>query len=483
MFKFFLYQLYLLQLDNYEVRRYMSVSTRKSGLRPGSMRKPLHWTAKLKVIFTASLILEAAAIVLAALLLRPLIGSHPLLAGLLALAAIVILIFGYCLFLSLAVLITWPIDYFLKRRVLRSASAKLRRLPNLKIIAIAGSYGKTTMKAAVAATLGGKYNVLATPDSINTPVGIARLILDKAGDGTDFLIAEMGEYYPGDIRELAEFLRPNYGIITGVTEAHLERFGNITSTINTIFELADYSPPQMPLLLNADDPHVEAHYAEHAGQHPLAWYGSANDRLTRYDSRNVTFDANRPGLSFQLVSGGTTPLSFNTAFLGRYILGIAVAALEVGAQFGINEEEASAAITRLQPVAHRLQPIAGDAGVLVIDDSYNGNPVGVEEAIKVLGNFAGRRKIYVTPGLVEAGAQARALHENIGRSLAGTADMVLLIRNSVTPHIYNGLIRAGFKPEQVKWFDSALQAHAALPDLLKKGDVVLFQNDWPDNYL
>jgi UDP-N-acetylmuramoyl-tripeptide--D-alanyl-D-alanine ligase len=483
LFKFITYQLYLLQLDNYEVRRYLAVALRKSRLRRSSVaRKPLVWTSKLKVVFTASLLLELAVLVIGLMLLYPYFPARPLFALLTAVVLLFILIFGYSLFLGAAVILTRPLDYFLKQRVLRAASRKLQALPKLKIIAVAGSYGKTTMKGVAGAVLAQRYNVLMTPDSINTPVGLARLILNRVDNSTDFLVAEMGEYYPGDIRELTEFLKPNLGIITGITEAHLERFGSKEAITKTIFELAVYSPPEMPLVLNADDQNIAANYKEYAGEHPLSWYSADNNPLSLYRIGDFRFDADRPGISFTLDREGKI-ISFDTSFLGRYILGTITAALIVGSRFGIEEEQAAIAAKNLLPVPHRLQPIQGEGGVLIIDDSYNGNPAGVEEAIKVLANFPGRRKIYLTPGLVEAGDQAQVIHEQIGHSLATTADMVLLIRNSVTPYIYNGLVKAGFPPAQVKWFESAAQAHGALPDLLKKGDVVLFQNDWPDNYL
>jgi UDP-N-acetylmuramoyl-tripeptide--D-alanyl-D-alanine ligase len=155
---------------------------------------------------------------------------------------------------------------------------------------------------------------------------------------------------------------------------------------------------------------------------------------------------------------------------------------------------------------------------LVIDDSYNGNSDGVAEAIKVLSRFKNRRKIYITPGLVEIGKSSADIHRGIGKLLAGVADVVILIKNSVTPWIVEGLSSSGVilrpqcnseaeesqtngkeilrrsdaltaqddavsKKPQIIWFNSALEAHAGLKDILKPGDVILFQNDWGDQYL
>jgi len=120
---------------------------------------------------------------------------------------------------------------------------------------------------------------------------------------------------------------------------------------------------------------------------------------------------------------------------------------------------------------------------LAIDDSYNANPDGIREAVKVLSRYQNRRKIYLTPGLVEVGTRACEIHLDLGRNLAKVADLVILIKNSATPRIAQGLKEAGFSEDKIIWFESALQAHGSLEKILKAGDVILFQNDWPDNYL
>jgi UDP-N-acetylmuramoyl-tripeptide--D-alanyl-D-alanine ligase len=119
----------------------------------------------------------------------------------------------------------------------------------------------------------------------------------------------------------------------------------------------------------------------------------------------------------------------------------------------------------------------------VIDDSYNGNPEGVKEAIKLLSQFKDHRKVYLTPGLVEMGHKAEEVHEKIGKQLAKNVDLVLLVRNSVTPFIEKGLMESGFAQDRIIWYATAQEAHSSLDKVLQKGDVILFQNDWGDQYL
>ena len=120
--------------------------------------------------------------------------------------------------------------------------------------------------------------------------------------------------------------------------------------------------------------------------------------------------------------------------------------------------------------------------VLIIDDSFNGNPAGVREAIETLAKFKNRRKIVLTPGLVEIGSETREVHENIGKQLAKVADKVLLIQNSVTDYILKGLQTAKFNHANIIVFPTTQEAHASLGQILQPNDVILFQNDWPDNY-
>jgi len=132
---------------------------------------------------------------------------------------------------------------------------------------------------------------------------------------------------------------------------------------------------------------------------------------------------------------------------------------------------------------HRLNMVSNKSGIVVIDDSYNGNPDGAREAIRVLGILDGKRKIYVTPGLVEMGKKNREVHEDIGKLLASVANMVILIKNSATDSIAEGLKMQGFPESDIMWFDTPLKAYNSLSNILKAGDTVLFQNDIPDNYL
>lgn len=475
--KTILLQIYLLQLENYDLRRYLRAVNRVSLLRPLVPRQKIVWTAKLLAVSGFGGVLAVfAAFAIAASFSQTWAGGAALLVVLIA------DVFVFSWFLVVADLLLRPLDYLVKSVLVARARAKLVRLGNLKIIGITGSYGKTSMKAVLAAILSEKFSVVQTPDSVNTPVGIARVILRQLRADTEIFIAEMGAYRRGDIAQLCGIAKPDIAVLTGINEAHLERFGILENTILGKFELLDQTRPGGTVLLNIADRYVRENYQAHLGGRTALFFGDDERQPDGYEIKHREFDEDGGGIGFELVLVGENLGRLQVPFLGEYILHTIAGASLLAKRLGVSAAQIRAGIGKLQSVAHRLQLVPSSKQFLIIDDSYNGNPAGVREAISVLGRFRSRRKLYLTPGLVEMGGKTRQVHQQIGRQLAGVADLVLLIRNSVTPFVADGLKQAGFPDDKLKWFASAAQAHGALPDLLLPGDVILFQNDWPDNY-
>ncbi|MBI2010931.1 MAG: UDP-N-acetylmuramoyl-tripeptide--D-alanyl-D-alanine ligase [Candidatus Colwellbacteria bacterium] len=469
-------QIYFLQLENYNVKRYLRLFPEKIWLPGFRPRQPIIWTDKLKLITFGSLFLQALTSGLLAFLIFPWPVSL-----FIFLILFILLSYFHFIFLSLWIL-SYPIDYFGKSQIIKKAEHKIWTLKNLKVIGITGSYGKTTMKEVLAAVLEEKFKVLKTPENINTPVGIGRLILSDLTEETDVFIVEMGAYERGDIKKLTDLVHPKISILTGINEAHLERFGSIENTIATKFELIDGTDPQGDVVLNADDKLVVENYKRHTQLRNVHFISSTNNPLCRHKVVDKKFLANGAGISFSLETHGKKMGPFKIPFLSEYIFGPVVAAVGVAHKLGLTPAEIKNGIAKIKPVPHRLNPIRNESGILVIDDSYNGNPDGAREAIKALARFKKERKIFVTPGLVEMGERTESVHKEIGQALAKVADLVILIRTEAARFIAQGLTEQGFKPDDIMWFESTEEAYSSLTNILKAGDVVLFQNDWPDNY-
>jgi UDP-N-acetylmuramoyl-tripeptide--D-alanyl-D-alanine ligase len=360
----------------------------------------------------------------------------------------------------------YPVDIFVKELMVILAKNKLKKLKNIKVIGVAGSYGKTGMKDLIATVLGEKYQVVKTPESFNTPVGIARTILNQVDDNTEILVIEMGEYYSGDIENICKIAPPQIGVITGINEAHLERLGSIDNSAKTIFEIAQNMKPDGILILNGKDKNVKDNYKKFILDQEVYFYSAKG---------KAEFNEDAPGFIYQKMF---------FPVLGQYNLDKIDGVIYIAKKLGLTDQEAQNGLKKIKTPAHRLQTVLNrEKNILVIDDSYNGNPDGVEEAIKTLSLFKNRRKIFVTPGLVEMGPKSEQVHQRIGKRLNDVVDIVILIKNSVTPGIEKGLLKAGFDKKNIRWFDSMMDAQNSLGSVLKSGDVVLFQNDWPDNYV
>lgn len=469
--RFIRHHLTLLQLEQYELGRYLRVaSARYAPLK--SPRQEAVWTMKMRVITGIATVL----VIVTAGISYALYGIA---GGAIALAACYALL---PLILALATLIVWPIDRIGKNMIIRKARKKIARFPNLKIIGITGSYGKTTMKEAVAAILKEKYEVLSSPASVNTPVGIARLIGEKLTEKTEIFVVEMGAYEQGDIREVCGITPPNIAMVTGINEAHLERFGSIERTKAAKFEIADCAKPGATLVLNADDKRVREEYGRHSAGKKVAFYSASKNPLAKYETANIGWSKDGLETSFELKDKDGVKYRLSVPLVGGYAPGTVAGAVEVAERCGMTEEEVARGAAMIRPIPHRLEPFMASGNVLVIDDSYNGNADGAREAMRVLARFPDRRKIYCTPGLVETGSATHAVHEGLGMQLAGIADIVILIENEATKSMRRGLEAGGFAKEMIMTFETGNAAHAALPGILRDGDVILFQNDWPDNY-
>jgi UDP-N-acetylmuramoyl-tripeptide--D-alanyl-D-alanine ligase len=460
--RFFYFHLLLLQLEEYDLGRFIKAVVNAKGVPPSrDFRKPLKFTLKIKLIEALSSLL----ILFVAFFVSNNFSYNPTKMIVLVFIFALGLYFSY-IFLIIINVLLYPIDVFIKELMISFTKNKIKKLTNLKVIGIAGSYGKTGMKDLIATVLAEKYEVVKTQDSINTPVGIARTILQVVNNTTEVLIIEMGEYYSGDIKNICSIVVPQIGVITGINESHFERLKSIDNSIRTIFEISQNMKQNGILLMNDKDKHIKNNYKKFVSDQEIYFYSAKG---------KIDFNEDAPGYIYQKLF---FPL------LGQFNLDKIDGIIYLAKKLKLSTQEIESGLKKARTPSHRLQPILNrEKNILVIDDSYNGNPDGVEEAIKTLSLFKKRRKIFITPGLVEMGNKSKEVHQRIGKRLNDVVDLVILVKNSVTPDIEDGLVRSGFDRKNILWFGSLMEAQNNLGSILKSGDVVLFQNDWPDNYV
>ncbi len=381
--------------------------------------------------------------------------------------------------LPVATLVVWPGQAIGAALLLRAARRKLRA-SNARVIGITGSYGKTSTKEFVSTLLAARYHVLKTPESYNTALGIARVLLRDLRPDHDYIVVELGTYGPGEIRRLCRLVRPHIGVLTAIGPQHLERFGSIERIAAAKYELIESLPADGVAVFNADDPRCRALAARTAGQVIRYSVQEPPGPDVHLAARRVEHGQRCASFTIQDDDGAAQPVT--VALLGLTNVSNVLAAAAVARLCGLSLAEIASAARDIEPVPHRLQPIDGAGGVLVIDDAYNSNPVGAAAALDVLAAVPGRRKVLVTPGMVELGERHEVEHEALGRRAAAVCDTVVLVGPAHTAPILAGLQTAAFPAERVVVVASLAEATARLATLLGPGDVVLFENDLPDTY-
>lgn len=365
-------------------------------------------------------------------------------------------------------LLLCPFEILNNKKYVRRAAEKIQTHGCLTKIGITGSFGKTSVKNILKCMLDKKYDVVMTDGNYNTPLGIA-LSAGKIDAYTNVFIAEMGARKTGDIKELVDMVKPEYGILTGITGQHLETFKTIENIISEKLVLLESLPDFGAGIVNRRT--VPENIVLPGN---VCFVGGEEDFVF---AENIVTGAF--GSRFTLSADGKK-YDAETRLLGEHNIQNIVTAAGMALKLGIRPEDIVRAIKCLKSIPHRLELI-NNGKINVIDDTYNSNPVGAAEALKVLSSFEGK-KIAVTPGMVELGKNEREENFALGRKMAAVCDIVLLIGGSRTEDLKAGLLGGGFPEENILHFESLTAAERFFPDLFSAGDTVLFLNDLPDEY-
>ena len=373
----------------------------------------------------------------------------------------------------LAYFITWPLEKIISDSYIKRAKKKLASFKNLTVIGITGSYGKTSVKNILTTILSEKFNVCPTPASYNTPLGQAKTILSNLNGNHEIFIAEMGAKQQGDIKELCEMVHPNIGIITGVGNQHLLTFGSVENIIKTKSELAEFIANNSgKIFINTD-----GEYAKKLAEN------FADATLVSIDNSPFVISdevVSKDGISFN-ISLGKEKQKCKTILLGKHNLSNIILACSVANSLGLSLKEIASGVNKLHSVPHRLDIIKASSKYTIIDDSYNSSVQGSEASLEVLSSFEGR-KFVITPGLVELGKDQFNANFEFGKNMAKVCDYVIINSTINFEAISSGLKSAGFDETHILRAGNLTQSVEVLNSLAKADDVVLFENDLPDNY-
>lgn len=384
-------------------------------------------------------------------------------------------------FLLMSAYLMKPVEKKIQNGFKKQARKKLASLPHLKVIAITGSYGKTSTKFLMDAFLKERVRVCVTPGSYNTPMGICKVINNDLDAHHQVLILEMGARYQGNIKELCEIAQPDISVITNVGISHLETFGSQEAVAKEKSTLARELKPGGTLILNSDDPLVKE--MGNLRDDVKTVFAGSNGKVRISDSETDAEGTRFTMNVFDDEGKRTGKESFRTKLLGKHnIQNISVAAA-VALEFDIRLKTMAIAAAEMEPVEHRLELKERD-GLIVIDDAFNSNPVGAKNAVDILASFNTGKKIIITPGMIELGELEDEENQKLGEHIANAGlDLIILVGDDQTKPIQRGIKEAqNGEASNVRIAKSLFEANDILKEFASPGDVVLYENDLPDTY-
>lgn len=436
-----------------------------------------HKKSIIKLVFTARI--------------KRMYGVYALLLTALCLLQILLAKGAYYWFLSLAFLlallpyiavyILWAVMYPAEKMITKHYIKDAKKIlasfgGRLKIVGITGSYGKTGTKNILFKMLSEKYNTLTTPKNFNTPMGVVRTVRELLRPETEVFICEMGAKKAGDIKELCELVgKVDCGIITSVGPQHLDTFGDIRTVTNTKFELYDAVRENGGnLFANTDNNLIK----EKSISVDIVPYGT--DSALDFYADNI--EMSETAESFELHLKGET-VRVRTKLLGQHNILNIVGAAALAYSMGVSAKQIAFAVSRLEAVEHRLELKRYIAGSTLIDDAYNANPEGCLEACRVLSRFEGKKRIIVTPGLVELGEREYDCNFELGKTAAQCADIIILVGIKRSKPLADGIDTTDFDKKNLHIVSSFKEAQEVFAPMCDTNTVLLFENDLPDNYL
>lgn len=341
---------------------------------------------------------------------------------------------------------------------------------SMPVIAITGSNGKTTTKDLMAHVLAQKFRTLKTPENFNNEVGVPQTLL-QIGPDTEMVVIELAMRGKGQIRQLAQMVKPSVGVITNIGEAHYELLGSYEAIADAKGELLGELPEGGAAILNADDEWF-AHLSRKTTKriYSFGQNEQATLRLKSYEALGID------GFRILVEHGDGHELGFTIPMLGFHNVYNGLAAIAAGFLFDLEPGIIQTALDTARLTGRRMEKLVTSDGVVVINDVYNASPRSTESAIKTLTLLEKKGKTVVVLGdMRELGEISEASHRCIGRSVRDASIDYLVTLGDMGKWIYEGALEAGMPADRCLWYSDRAAAMKELSDLLQPGDVLLIK--------
>ncbi|NLA42872.1 hypothetical protein GX865_01770 [Candidatus Saccharibacteria bacterium] len=377
---------------------------------------------------------------------------------------------------------------YVRKKIEKLTRDYLDAHPDIKLVCVAGSVGKTSTKLAIATILSRQYRVHMHQGNHNTELSAPLAIMNipypsdphsifawrkvfkqakkriQSPSDVDVIIQELGADKPGDIQDFGKYLQPDIGVITAVTPEHMENFGTIEAVATEELSLANFSKIA---IINRDD--IEDRFSQLLTNTNIGTYGTSGSAEYSFESESYSIEGGRQGY-FRTPEFGTN-LRAKLNVVGEHNIRPIVGAVAVAIRFGMSPEAIVAGVELIQPAPGRMNVLRGLKNSIIIDDTYNSSPAAAAAAIQTMSTFQAPQRIAILGSMNELGALSAAEHDKIGRMCRPDLfDWVVTVGDEAARHLAPAALENGCL---VRSFSDAISAGAFVHSKLEAGAIVL----------
>ena len=378
---------------------------------------------------------------------------------------------------------------FIQKRLENTVRDYFKKHPEVKLIVVTGSVGKTSTKRALATLLSQRYRVQMENSNHNTelsaPLGILGVEYPvgkvknpfawlsvymaarhrvKAPTGVDVIIQELGTDAKGQIAQFSTYLRPDVAVVTGVTPEHMEFFGTLDAVAEEELTAANFS---RMAVINRDD--VASEFSKYVSNTNLTTYGTSGAAEYRFEESDFDIEA---GYSGQLIAPEfTQPLSVQVRVVGEHSLRPIMGAVATSLKLGLSAEDIQKGLLAIRPVPGRMNLLKGINSTLVIDDSYNSSPAAASAALQALYSIQAPQHVAILGDMNELGTSSAEEHRRLGALCdPSILSWVITVGEQSEQHLAPAARARGC---QVKSFRSAIDAGTFARGVTEPGAAIL----------
>ncbi len=379
-------------------------------------------------------------------------------------------------FLGLLVFITRPIAYFRRKSIISKAINKLSDNPQVRVVAVTGSYGKSTTKEIIFQILSQRFDCIKTEKNNNTDVGIASTILKKLKKSTEVFVAEMGAYKVGEINDCCKVAKPNIGIVTGIDQQHLSLYGSMQAILDSSFEVVECLTPGGLAIYNGDNKHC-LDLGKKTKARKQFYYASASNKNPNTSTVSASgLESTKKGLQFKLKYESKEFL-VKTNLKVEYNVSNLLAAVLTALELGLDIEEIVKIVNDTEFQVPYLNLLDGQNGVKILDDGYNANFTGFIAALNHLKEYkVGGKKYVFTQGIIELGQEREKTYHTLSKHLLEDSDGIF----TNDKDLYFALLDQKLQKDKlIKYIDNVFDFAIYYKTMIKKEDMLLLEGPFP----